>query len=161
MACSIGENVDAMSHTLRSADLGGGSYQSVSLKHVQCDPAMVPNPYTPPVSPLVSKPVQVIRGTPSGRVRLSVFFANCGLLLIFPPVCCPCGLGPIGFIVQPYFMLMGCPTILAAFFVPSIVDSHRSLFLAAYLANYVIAAYLIGEITSRVLARRAVRTSET
>jgi len=57
------------------------------------------NPYqTPSGEPFVS-----VASPPAGcrGVRLSVFFLNCFLLVLFPPTCCPCGFGPIGFLPIP------------------------------------------------------------
>lgn len=70
---------------------------------------MIENPYDSPHAELSASAVPSPTG--SRGVRLSVFFVNCFLLLLFPPTCCPCGFGPIGFIIQPYLILLGCPTI--------------------------------------------------
>ena len=78
-------------------------------------------------------------------MRLSVFFANCLLLVLFPPICCPCGLGPVGFIVLPYMLLLGCPTILFGFAAPEAIEANRGLFFAAYIVNYVVMSYVVGE----------------
>jgi hypothetical protein len=99
------------------------------------------------------------RRIPSRGVRLSDFFAHCFLLFLFPPTCCPCGFGQIGFIIQPYLLLLGFPTILVGYIAPSVVDSQRGLFLAAYIANYVSVSYLIGELAGRLFARRPVHTA--
>jgi hypothetical protein len=118
---------------------------------------MVENPYeTPHAEPSASV---VGKSQPAGnrRIRLSVFFANCLLLVLFPPTCCPCGLGPIGFLALPYMLLLGCPTILFGFLAREAIETHREVFFAAYIVNYVVMSYLVGEFAGWLFGRRQVR----
>lgn len=116
------------------------------------------NPYE---SPDAEAPAPVVSGHGgSRRVRLSVFFANCFLLLLFPPTRCPCWAGPIGFMIQPYLLVLGLPTILVAYLVPDVIESHRGAFFTAYIVNYVAVSYLIGEMVGRCV-RRARRHERT
>jgi len=112
------------------------------------------NPYqTPTGEPSVSV---ASSGAGCRGVRLSVFFLNCFLLVLFPPTCCPCGFGPIGFIIQPYVILLGCPTILLGFIAPDVVETHRAAFFTAYIINFVVVSYLIGEFAGRLWSRKRV-----
>jgi hypothetical protein len=97
----------------------------------------------------------------SRRIRLSVFFANCLLLVLFPPICCPCGFGPIGFLVMPYMMLLGFPTIVFGFLAPDVIVTNRAGFFAAYIVNYVVVSYLIGELAGRVYCRKRASQSSS
>jgi len=118
---------------------------------------MTENPYeTPHAEPSASA---VGKPQPAGnrRIRLSVFFANCLLLVLFPPTCCPCGLGPIGFLALPYMMLLGFPTILFGFLAMDTVETHRGAFFAVYIVNYVAMSYLVGEFAGWLFGRRQVR----
>lgn len=116
---------------------------------------MATNPYE---SPSVSESAPAPLASAGGRrVRLSVFFVNCFLLLLFPPTCCPCGFGPIGFLVQPYVILLGFPTILVGFVAPGTIQSHPVAFISAYIVNAVTVSYVMGEFAGRLFCRK--RTS--
>jgi hypothetical protein len=113
---------------------------------------MIENPYESPHAETSVSAAPSSAG--SRRVRLSVFFVNCSLLLLFPPTCCPCGFGPIGFIIQPYLILLGFPMILLAFVAPDAMAANRAAFFAAYIVNYVVVSYLIGELAGRLCCRK-------
>ncbi len=117
--------------------------------------AMMKNPYEPPRSQPSTVPGPS-RQTGSRRIRLSVFLAHCLLLVLFPPGCCPCVFGLIGFLFLPYMLLLGLPTILLGFVVPDMVVTHRAMFFAAYIVNYVMVSYLIGEWAGRFFCRKQV-----
>lgn len=110
------------------------------------------NPYEPSLA-ASSPPVDLSRAGGRG-VRLSVFFANCLLLLLFPPICCPCGLGPFGFVVLPYMMLLGFPTVLSGYAVAG-DDASRGVFLCAYVVKYVVVSYLTGVLAGRAFVKRS------
>jgi CDP-diglyceride synthetase len=114
---------------------------------------MVENPYEP--SRVASSPPTAL-SSGSRKIRMSVFLANCFLLLLFPPICCPCGLGPIGFILQPYLLLLGVPTVLFGFLAPATVETYRATFLCVYIVNYVIVSYIVGEFAGRILGKKTV-----
>ncbi len=120
---------------------------------------MTENPYEPPQSPS-RNPIVSERKTParqaSRSVRLSVFLTHCLFLVLFPPGCCPCGFGMIGFLFQPYMILLGMPTILLAFLFPDLLGENRAIFFAAFIANYVVMSYLIGEWAGRIFGRKPV-----
>ena len=115
--------------------------------------AMIENPYESPHAEPSASAVPSPAGSRS--VRLSVFFVNCFLLVLFPPTCCPCGFGPLGFIIQPYLMLLGFPTVLLGFLAPDAINANRAAFFAAYIVNYVVVSYLIGELAGRLLLPEA------
>jgi len=121
---------------------------------------MCENPYE---SPHVEPAASIITPSPpaSRGVRLSVFFANCLLLVLFPPGCCPCGLGPIGFLFQPYMMLLGVPTIVFGFLAPDVIVTNRAGFFTAYIVNYVVMSYLMGELAGRIYGRKRNSQSES
>ncbi len=113
---------------------------------------MIENPYESPHAEPSASAVPSPAGSRS--VRLSVFFVNCFLLVLFPPTCCPCGFGPLGFIIQPYLMLLGFPTVLLGFLAPDAINANRAAFFAAYIVNYVVVSYLIGELAGRLCCRK-------
>lgn len=91
------------------------------------------------------------------NARLSVFAFNIVLVLLFPPICCPCGLGILGLLIQPYMLLLAFPPILAPMLGADLHGDNRAAFLAIYLTNYVVVAYLMGELVGRLVARRRQR----
>jgi CDP-diglyceride synthetase len=113
---------------------------------------MVENPYEP--SRVASSPTTAL-SSGSRKIRMTVFFANCFLFLLFPPICCPCGLGPIGFILQPYLLLLGVPTVLFGFLAPETVATYRATFLCVYIVNYVIVSYIVGGFAGRLFGKKA------
>ncbi len=61
---------------------------------------------------------------------------------MFPPTCCPCGFGPIGFLIQPYLILLGLPTILVPFVFPTVREDHVQLLMVAHIINFVLLSYV-------------------
>ena len=104
------------------------------------------NPYESPK--VEQSPPQRTRKKRRRSIGLQILLVNSVLVLLFPPTCCPCGFGPIGFLVQPYLVLLGFPTILVGFIVPNAVSEHPGLFLVAYLVNMVVVSYLMGRLVS-------------
>jgi hypothetical protein len=62
--------------------------------------------------------------------------------------------GPIGFIIQPYLILLGFPMILLAFVAPEAMAANRAAFFAAYIVNCVVVSCLIGELAGRLCCRK-------
>jgi|GEM_PF-4996165 len=93
-------------------------------------------------------------------VRLSVFAGHIVLLLMFPPTCCPCGFGPIGFLIQPYLILLGLPTILVPLLFPAIREDHIQLMMIAYIINFVLLSYVVGEFAGKWYATNNRRRPE-
>ncbi len=75
------------------------------------------------------------------------------LLGLFPPTCCPCGLGPIGFLIQPYLMLLGTPAIFLPLVFPQMRTGNELTFLSLYVTNYVLLSYGLGVLVNRRLKR--------
>ncbi len=119
------------------------------------DSAIMENPYEPPRSQ-PSAPPKPSQQTGSRPIRLSVFLAHCLLLVLFPPGCCPCGFGPIGFLFLPYMLLLGFPAIILGFVVPDVMRTIPATFLVAYIVNYVVMSYLIAELAGRYFGRKQI-----
>jgi hypothetical protein len=101
------------------------------------------NPYQSPVSaPYARRTGRDARGSPV--VRLGVVGFHVFLLMAFSPFCCPCGFGPIGFLIQPYMMLLGLPSILLPVALPQLHESNPPLTMSLYVINVVLLSYLLG-----------------
>jgi hypothetical protein len=74
--------------------------------------------------------------------------------MAFSPFCCPCGFGPIGFLVQPYMMLLGLPSILLPVALPQLHESNPPLTISLYVINVVLLSYLLGHWVDLYLRRR-------
>lgn len=111
------------------------------------------NPYDAPTSAELPVPAAA-PATGSVRTRMGVLGCNTVLLVLFPPTCCPCGLGPIGFIVQPYMLLLGFPSIFAPLAIPHLRTASELAFLSLYVINYVLMSYGLGVIVDRLQRRR-------
>lgn len=85
----------------------------------------------------------------SMRIRLGVLAFNSILLGLFPPTCCPCGLGPIGFIIQPYMFLLGLPSIFLPIALPQLRTGNELTFLSIYVTNYIVMSYGLGVLVDR------------
>jgi hypothetical protein len=99
---------------------------------------MAENPYQSPAT----KPTAGRRKPAKSRWSLGVrvLVVNSLLLFLVAPIGCPCWLGPIGFIIQAYLLLLGIPVIL---FAPAFGD-HQDIFLVAYIVNVAVVSYLMG-----------------
>ncbi len=117
---------------------------------------MVENPYESPKSELASGGKTAARRAKS--FGLSILAINSFLVFLAPPTCCPCGLGPIGFLIQPYLLLLGFPTILIGLISPEAVRGNPAPFLIAYIINMAFVSYLLGHFASKILALRGKAT---
>ena len=79
---------------------------------------------------------------------------NTVLLGLFPPTCCPCGLGFLGFIIQPYMVLLGIPSIFIPFAMPQMRTGNEVMFLSLYVTNYVMLSYGLGVLVDRWRQRK-------
>lgn len=62
-------------------------------------------------------------------------------------------MGPVGFIVLPYMMLLGFPSILLGYLLPDSNGASQHVFLVADIVNYVLMSYLVGEFAGRLFPR--------
>lgn len=111
------------------------------------------NPYE---SPANVEPLLLNADSDGGSrpVRLGILAFNTILLGLFPPTCCPCGLGPLGFILLPYMLVLGMPSIFLPFAFPQMRDGSESIFLSIYVTNYVLLSYGLGVYVDRLRKRR-------
>lgn len=101
------------------------------------------NPYETPQAPLTS-----LVAPPPRRRNWGLHFVlvNAVLLLLFPPIGCPCCYGALAYVILPYWMALGFPTILAGWIAPEATRAAPGAFLAAFIVNVVLVSYFVGRI---------------
>lgn len=65
------------------------------------------------------------------------------------------------FLLMPYMMLLAFPTIVFGFLAPEVIVTNRAGFFAAYIVNYVVVSYMIGELAGRVYCRKRASQSNS
>ena len=111
------------------------------------------NPYESTLSARHSQ--RSARNAPgSPLVRMGVVGLNTFLLIAFSPFCCPCGFGPIGFLIQPYMMLLGFPSIVLPIALPQLHEANPLLTLSLYVTNFLLLSYLLGHWVDHYLRGR-------